>query len=298
MGCHSSAILLRGAPLLFVLLWSSSFVAVKIGLLYLSPLLFVTIRLWLCALVLVALMAALRRSWRPLRRWRWLHCGVAGALVNGAGLLAPHAAMVVVPAAQIALVQALTPLLTALLGVVFLREALMLRQWVGLMLGMAGVGLVVGRAAFENTTRFNGLLLGFLGVIGLATGTLYFSRFCRAVPLLPGATAQFIGAALVSAAATWVFEAPRAIFTQQAVVAIAWNTVVTSLGGMALYFFILSRGTAARASANFYLVPGVSALFAWAALGERPTILAVAGLLVASAGCWLVSGWRPRRLTH
>jgi drug/metabolite transporter (DMT)-like permease len=57
---------------------------------------------------------------------------------------------------------------------------------------------------------------------------------------------------------------------------------------MGLYFAMLTRGTAARASANFYLVPGTAALLAWLLLNERLTLLAVAGLLVASAGCWLV----------
>ena len=63
---------------------------------------------------------------------------------------------------------------------------------------------------------------------------------------------------------------------------------MVSLGGMGLYFAMLVRGTAARASANFYLVPGTAALLAWLFLGERPSMLAV-GLITASAGCWLVN---------
>jgi drug/metabolite transporter (DMT)-like permease len=62
-----------------------------------------------------------------------------------------------------------------------------------------------------------------------------------------------------------------------------------SLGGMGLYFAMLARGTAARVSANFYLVPGTAALLAWIILGEHLTLLAMTGLVVASAGCWLVS---------
>src|SRR5579863_4718053 len=108
--------LARLAPFLFVLLWSSSFVAAKTGLRHLSPLLFVAIRLAACAVVLVALMLVLRRSWRPLGRRRWLHCAIAGALLNGVGLMGPHVGLLMAPAAQIALVQSLTPLLTAGLG--------------------------------------------------------------------------------------------------------------------------------------------------------------------------------------
>ncbi|HVZ06799.1 DMT family transporter [Rhodopila sp.] len=279
----------RVAPLLFVLLWSSSFVAAKVGLVHLSPLLFVAVRLAGCAVVLVATMLVLRRSWRPLRNWRWLHCGIAGASLNAIGLMAPHVGLLLVPAAQIALVQSLTPLLTALLGVVLLHEHLRPRQWLGLALGMAGVGLVVGHAALDSPTRFAGLVLAFIGVLGLVAGTLYFGRFCRGVPLLPGAAAQFLAAAAVSAAGAWLLETPRAVWTASSVSAAAWNTLMVSLGGMCLYSAMLARGTAARVSANFYLVPGTAAFLAWALLGEGLTALSIAGLVVASAGCWLVS---------
>ena len=52
---------------------------------------------------------------------------------------------------------------------------------------------------------------------------------------------------------------------------------------------MLVRGSVARASANFYLVPGTVAILAWMLLGEQPSPLAIVGLIVASAGCWLVS---------
>ena len=281
--------LARLASLLFVLLWSSSFITTKAGLRHLSPLLFVAVRLTACAVVLVAVMLVLRRSWQPLAGWRWLHCAVAGALLNGIGLMAPHVGLVTAPAAQVALVQSLTPLLTAALGVVLLGEHLRGAQWFGLVLGMVGVGLVVGEAAFESAARFQGLVLAFVGVLGLVAGTLYFGRFCRGMPLLPGATAQFLSAAAVSALGAWLLETPRAEWTEVTVIAITWNTLLVSLGGMGLYSAMLVRGSVASTSANFYLIPGTTAVLAWLLLGEQPNLLAMSGLLVATAGCWLVN---------
>jgi drug/metabolite transporter (DMT)-like permease len=281
--------LVRYAPFLFVLLWSSSFIAAKAGLQHFSPLLFVAIRLAGCAIVLVTAMVVLRRSWRPLSGWRWLHCAIAGALLNAAGLMAPHVGLLLAPAAQIALVQSLTPLLTAVLGVALLHESLRARQWYGLALGVAGVGLVVGQAALENAARFEGLVLAFVGVIGLVSGTLYFGRFCRGVPLLPSATMQFVSAAVVSALGAWWLETPRAEWVYAGIAAIAWNTIMVSLGGMGLYFAMLAKGTAARTTSNFYLVPGTAAVLAWVILGERLSPFAIMGLIVASAGCWLVN---------
>ena len=140
----------RFLPYLFVLLWSSSFVAVKTGLRDMTPLLFVALRLTIAAAVLLAIMA--RRSWAPLSGRRWLHCGIAGILLNGIGLMPPHVGMEMAPAAHIALVQSLTPVLTALAGALWLSERLIPRQWAGLLLGVLGVGLVVGHARSEEHT--------------------------------------------------------------------------------------------------------------------------------------------------
>ena len=196
----------RVAPLSFVLLWSSSFVAGKVGLWHLSPLLFVAVRLAACAAVLTILMVLLRRSWQPLAEWKWFHCAIAGALLNAVGLMGPHVGLVRAPAAQIALVQSLTPLLTAAFGVAILHERLVKAQWLGLVLGLAGVGLVVGQAALESTPRLGGLVLTLVGVMGLVTGTLYFGRFCRGVPILEGALAQFLSAAAISGLCAWLLE--------------------------------------------------------------------------------------------
>jgi drug/metabolite transporter (DMT)-like permease len=64
--------LVRLAPFGFVLLWSSSFIAARVGLRYLSPLYFVTVRMVAAAVMLAAVMVALRRLWRPVAG-RWGH---------------------------------------------------------------------------------------------------------------------------------------------------------------------------------------------------------------------------------
>jgi drug/metabolite transporter (DMT)-like permease len=280
----------RLAPSVFALLWSSSFIAANVGLrAFFSPLLFVAIRHVGCALVLTAMMLLLRRSWRPVAGRRWLNCAVAGALLNAIGLMGPHLGLVTAPAAQIALVQSLTPILTAAFGMLFLREPLRMLQWLGLLLGLFGVGLVVGQAALQSPTRLGGLLLACVGVVGLVAGTLYFDRLCRGVPLLPGATAQFLSAAAVASLGAGLLETPFAQWTDAALAALAWNTVMVSLGGMALYFVMLVRGTAARTTANFYLVPGIATAMAWGLLGEELRSFAVVGLIIASAGCRLVN---------
>jgi drug/metabolite transporter (DMT)-like permease len=283
---------LRLAPFAFVLLWSSSFIASRAGLRYLSPLLFVAVRMVIAAIVLTAVTLALRRPLRVLSG-RWHHLAISGVLTNSLLLMTAHYAMVHIGAAQIALVQTLNPLLTALLAWPVLGEELRPLQWLGLLLGASGVVLIVGLAALSSPVELNGLLLTVGGVIGMCSGTLYFGRFCRGVPMLEGTTVQFAAAAIACVVATALFETPHAWWNDVAVAAVAWNVVAVSLGGMALYYFMLSRGTAARVTANFYLVPGTASIMAWVLLGERLSALTVAGLIVSSIGCWLV-GRRER----
>jgi drug/metabolite transporter (DMT)-like permease len=281
----------RLAPYAFVLLWSSSFIASRVGLRGLSPLLFVAVRMVFAATVLLGVMLVLRRSWRVLSG-RWMHCAVAGVLTNSVLLMTAHVAMVHIGAAPIALIQTLNPLLTALLAWPLLGERLRPLQWFGLVLGATGVVLIVGLAAARSHVELDGLLLTAAGVVGLCGGTLYFGRFCRGVPILPGTTVQFLAAAVACVAAMALFETPHADWTPQTMAAVLWNAVAVSLGGMALYYLMLARGTAARATANFYLVPGTAALLAWALLGEALSSLAILGLAVSSIGCWLVSSRR------
>ena len=272
-------------------MWSSSFVTARIGLRLVTPLLFVGVRLAAAALILFAVMAIRGESWEPLRG-RWHHLAIAGALVNGVTLGAFHVGMVTVDAAVMALVQALSPLLIALLAGPLLGERLRSRQWIGIVLGLAGVLLVLGPRAAHSRAELTAILLGLLGVAGLAGGTLYFGREGRGVPLLAATAVQLASAAVLVLLAMWVFETPRATWTLPAVTSVAWNVAVVSIGSMSLYYFMLNHGAAGRVAANFYLVPGVVAVLGWSLLGESLAPLALGGLALASLGVWLTQSSR------
>ncbi len=213
----------------------------------------------LAAAALLGLAALVgRHSWAALRG-RWHHLAVAGALVNGVTLSAFHVGMVTENVAVMALLQSLGPTLIALSAVPPLGERLRSSQWLG------------------------------LGVAGLAGGTIYFRRFCEGVPLLAATTVQVAAGALLTVALALGLERMHAVWTAPAVTSVVWNVLAVSIGAMALYYYLLARGTAGRVAANFYLVPGTVAVAAWALLGERLTPLAVLGFAIASTGVFLVA---------
>ena len=280
--------LARAAPYVFVLLWSSSFVTARVGLRVISPLLFVGVRLIVAAAILGAATLMERRPGEPLRG-RWIHLAIAGALVNGVTLSAFHVGMVTENVGVMALMQALSPLLVALAAVPLLGERLRPSQWLGLILGTLGVALVVAPRAMGSPAGWRAIALGLAGAAGLAGGTLYFRHFCEGVPLLPATAVQVGAGAVLTAALALAFEDMYATWTVAAVTAVAWNVLAVSIGAMALYYSMLAHGTAGRAAANFYLVPGTVALAAWALFGEHLAPTALAGFAIASAGVALVA---------
>lgn len=287
MSGGSEAALARAAPLLFVLIWSSAFVAVRAGLPHVSPIFFLTVRFACASLLLLAAALAWRQSWSSLRG-RWAHLALAGALINGFYLTAGYLAMTRISGATLALIGALQPILVAALSGPLLGERFAPRQWLGFALGFLGVGLVVGLKA-ADPAEFAGALWGLAGVVCLTCGTLYYSRFGKGAALIPGNAVQLGSAAIVCALLTLAFEDVHAEWTPTALATLAWLIVAVSLGGMALFLFMLKRGAAGRVSANFYLTPGVTAVLGWAVLGETLAPLALLGLAVASVGVWLVN---------
>lgn len=280
----------RLAPYGFVLLWSSSFITARVGLALVSPLLFVALRLVAAAALLGIVVAVRRQSWAPLRG-RWHHLALAGALVNGVTLSAFHVGMVTENVAVMALMQTLSPMLIALAAMPLLGERLGPRQWLGLALGAVGVIMVVAPRALEGSS--GAIRLGLLGAVSLAGGTIYFGRFGRDVPIVPATAVQLGAAAIVTVGLLIAFEHPHATWTFPAIASVAWNVLAVSIGAMALYYYMLSHGTAGRVAANFYLIPGTVALLGWVLLGERLTLPAVLGFAVASVGVFLVARRRP-----
>ena len=174
-------------------------------------------------------------------------------------------------------------------SVSLLGERLRPSQWLGLVLGTIGMAMVVAPRALASPASWRAIVLGFIGMVGLAGGTLYFRRFCQNIPLLVATTVQVAAGAILTAALALAFEDMHAVWTFPAVASVVWNVLVVSIGAMALYYAMLTRGTAGRVAANFYLVPGTVAILAWALFGEHLSPPVILGFVITSSGVFLVA---------
>src|SRR5690606_25644662 len=79
------------------------------------------------------------------------------------------------------------------------------------------------------------------------------------------------------------------ILTGELVFAMAWLVLVLSIGAVLLLMVLIRNGAMARVASLFYLVPGVTAIMAWALFDETLTPLQIAGLVVATIGVGLAT---------
>lgn len=283
-----SAAAASSLPMLFILLWSSGYVAGKLALPHTGPLTLLTMRFGLAAVVLLAAAAATGAPW-PHRARGWAHLAVVGLLMQVLHFSGIYFALRWGLSAGVAgLLIGLMPLATALGAHLWLAEKLSGRQWLGLLGGLAGVALVVAEKPLAGA--WSAYVVAALGLLGLVAGTLYQKRFCAHMDLRSGAGIQMAVSALAVAAVAGPTEHFAVDWHIELVGAWLWLGLVNSIGAFSLMFIMIRRGQAGQVARLFFLIPGVSALMGFVLLGERLEPLALAGFgLSALAVCFAAS---------
>jgi drug/metabolite transporter (DMT)-like permease len=190
------------------------------------------------------------------------------------------------PAGVAALVVCLQPLLTAVCAGGLLGETVRARQWLGLLLGLAGVSLVVANKMGAVFT-WQALAASVFALVAITFGTLYQKRFCPSFDWRTGVVAQFIPTAVITGLCAWWFETGRMDFTGEMVFALGWLVLVLSVGAVSLLNWLIRQSSAVNVASLFYLVPPCTALVAWALFGESFSHLALWGMTMVVGGVYL-----------
>lgn len=280
-----SAVVASSLPLLFILLWSSGYVAGKLALPHSGPLTLLTLRFGLAAVVLLTVAAVTGAPW-PSRARGWGHLAVVGLLMQVLHFSCIYFALQWGLSAGVAgLLIGLMPLATALGAHLWLAERLSRAQVLGLLGGLAGVALVIAGKPLQG--NWPAYAVGGIGLLGLVAGTLYQKRFCAHMDLRSGAGIQMAVSALAVAAVAGPVEGFAADWSIELIGATLWLSLVNSIGAFSLMFIMIRRGQAGRVARLFFLIPGMAALVGFVLLGERLEPLAMAGFgLSALAVCF------------
>ena len=195
-------------------------------------------------------------------------------------------------AGLIALIVSLQPVLTSTIANRWLGERVLPRQWLGLVLGLAGVYLIVRENIAGGQTHPLAWPAAAVALIGISVGTLYQKRFGGGIDMRTGLLLQYTAAGTLFALGAFAFEHRAVQWTPQFIFALSWLVLVLSFGAIWLLYFLIRRSAATRVVSLFYLTPPVTALMAWFLFDERLPPLSLLGMAICVAGVFLVN-WRP-----
>jgi drug/metabolite transporter (DMT)-like permease len=276
------------APALFVLLWSTGFIGARYGLPYIEPLTFLAVRMVFAVAILAGIVFALDARWPHGNGVG--HSLVAGSLVHGLGLGGVFIAISQgVPVGICALIMGLQPIVTSTLANRFMGEQVTRLQWVGLALGLVGVLLVLHDRNITLAGSVLGWVASFLALIGITLGTLWQKRYCGGIDWRTGNLIQYAGVGILFTFGAFAFETREIHWTSQLIFAMAWLVLVLSVAAVALLYWLIRRSPATGFASLFYLVPAVTAFFAFILFDERLDSISILGMVICAGGVALVS---------
>src|SRR5713101_7270823 len=256
----------RAAPAIFVVLWSTGFIATKYVVHNADPLTYLAIRMALVVWMMAVIVWTLQPKWP---NWPGVgHSIVAGILVHGfylggIAIAISHS----IPAGLSALIPGLQPILTSTLANRWLGERVTPLQWTGLLLGLAGVLLILHGRPMSGEAGWGWLASG-VSLVSITLGTLYQRRYCGSIDWRAGNLVHW---------------------TSEFMLSLIWLAVMLSIGSIGLLYWLIKRSAASSVASLFYLVPAVTAVMAYVLFGERLDGIAIAGMFVCAAAVFLVN---------
>jgi drug/metabolite transporter (DMT)-like permease len=277
----------------FCVLWSLAFPISKVALSYCPTLLLLMIRLLVAGGITLAGAGMLGVKWRL--SWRDGVILAALGVINCALYLGlSYFGMRLVPAGLMALIVSTNPVLTALLAARFLHEGMSVRKIIGLLLGVAGVAVIVESRLAGGTASALGIALAVAALLALSGGTVLFRKFTLKTDLVIANGVQTLAGGIALVPLAFTFESVGEIVpTWRFVEAMTYVILCGSVAGYLLWFRLVAVYGATSASAWHFTIPPLGMLFGWILLGEQVHAPDLLGIVPVAAGIWLVT--RPAK---
>ncbi|WP_394179151.1 DMT family transporter [Yoonia maritima] len=268
--------------LAFAAMWSSAFTSARVIVEYAPPLTALALRFFVSGLLGVLIAFALGQSARLSRR-QWTGVLVFGLCQNALYLGLNFVAMQTVPASLAAIIASTMPLLVALVGWIVFGTKVKPLGLMGLIAGVIGVALIMGARLQGGVDPF-GLILCVVGVVSLTIATLaVLGASSGGNVLMIVGLQMLVGATILSVPAV-AFEEWVVTWNWQLVVAFVYTTLVPGLAATWVWFTLVGRIGAVKASTFHFLNPFLGVAIAAALLGETIGWLDVIGVAIIAGG--------------
>jgi len=268
--------------LAFAAMWSSAFTSARIIVEYAPPLIALAFRFLISGVIGVGIAAWLGQSMRLSRR-QWVGVLVFGLCQNALYLGLNFVAMQTIEASLAAIIASTMPLLVALAGWLIMGQRIRPLGIMGLIAGVVGVTLIMG-ARLQGGVDMFGLILCVIGVVSLTIATLAVLGASSGGNVLMIVGLQM----LVGSAILWIpalmFETFDITWNWQLIVAFIYTTLVPGLVATWVWFTLVGRIGAVKASTFHFLNPFLGVAIAAVLLSERIGMLDVVGVVVIAGG--------------
>lgn len=261
--------------LLLAAVWGASFLFMRIAAPVLGPVLLIELRVLVAGLALLLLaiklnlLGEIRRNWQPL-----LFLGCTNAAIP---FLLFASAALILPAGFSAILNATAPLFGTIIAFFWLGEKLVLRRFLGLILGFAGVTVLVGWTSMPITPSFIGATMAALLAASIcAIAAIYARQKLFGVSPIVVATGSLLGAAIVLLPIT-PFFLPRTFPSVTTLLVVLTLALVSTAFAHILYFHLIANIGAGSALTVAYIVPLFAMLWGAVGLGEPITITMIVG---------------------
>lgn len=277
------------APGIFLVMWSTGYVAAKFGLGYIEPMTFLALR-FSCIVVIMTALFIIIRPPLPKSRAEWMHLAIVGFLLQsmyfGMCYMSFNAGLSV---GTLALILSMQPIIVSLIAPRWSGEIIGLRHWFGLLLGLLGAAIViVSRSEIAAPTAI-GFVFASLALLGITGGSLWEKRYgVEQHPVtanLVGFTAGLLGVVPFMIA----FETMEIIWSWQLISSLIYLIIASSLIAVGLLLAMIRAGKVSKVSALFFFVPPMAAATAWLVLDEVMPPLAWAGMVIAGLGVFIAT---------
>jgi drug/metabolite transporter (DMT)-like permease len=278
--------------LLLALLWSVSFIFIKVAGEELPVFTLVLIRVGLAALVLHMVVLASGRAY-PRQPGLLLRYVVMGVLNNVIPFALIFHATVSIGAGAASILNATSPIFALLVAhVVTADEKVTTAKLAGILLGWGGVAVMVGPGALAGLTGEllpAGAMLLASFFYGMAA---VFGRSFRDIDATVSATYQLTASTLILLPIALVVDRPWLLPMPSAttiVSAVGLAILSTSLGYV-LYYALIRRAGATNTILVTLLIPVGGVVLSWLLLGEALTPAEAAGMLLIGSGLLVIDG--------
>ena len=192
------------------------------------------------------------------------------------------------PTAIAALIVTLQPVLTNALSGPILNEKVSPKQWVGVLLGFAGAGLVLG---FDLGSKIPavGLIATIIALLAITFSTLWQKKLSNNLPLSVSNMNQALGGVVFHIVIIILFAEPYIDFSTTFLIAMSHQIFLVSFGAFTILMLLIKRNSASKTVSIFFLIPPTSALMAWIFLKESLSNLDLLGFLIATIGVYIAT---------